>query len=64
MPQQPPPKASPSPVTLQDRSAAPAENTYPVAMGTKILLAMVNTVSTKGAQAGDLIYLETSFRYS
>lgn len=41
--------------------AAPTEKTYPVVSGTKVLLTMVNSVSTKNAQAGDRIYLETSF---
>lgn len=42
-------------------SAPSGEKTYPVPMGTKVLLSMVNSVSTKSAQPGDRIYLETSF---
>lgn len=40
---------------------SPDEKSYPVPMGTKVLLSMVNSVSSKGAQPGDRIYLETSF---
>lgn len=40
---------------------APAEPTYPVVTGTKVLLRLVNRVSTKNAQPGDRVYLETSF---
>ncbi len=41
---------------------APAtEKTYPVAVGTKVLLSMVNSVSTKNSVAGDRVYLETTF---
>lgn len=42
-----------------DASAPPG--TYQVDAGTHILLSMVNTVSTKQAQVGDRIYLETAF---
>ena len=41
--------------------AQPQEKTYPVASGTKVLLSMVNSVSTKNAAPGDTLYLETSF---
>lgn len=34
---------------------------YMVGPGTKILLSMINSVSTKTAAEGDRIYLETSF---
>ena len=41
---------------------APApEKTYPVPVGTKVLLSMVNSVSTKSSQPGDRVYLETTF---
>jgi len=40
---------------------APAEKTYPVTIGTKVLLSMVNSVSTKNSQPGDRVYLETTF---
>ncbi len=39
----------------------PAAAPYVVAPGTKILLSMINSVSTKTAAEGDRIYLETSF---
>jgi type IV secretion system protein VirB10 len=35
-----------------------------VAIGTRVLLAMVNSVSTKSTQAGDRVYLETTFPVS
>jgi type IV secretion system protein VirB10 len=35
--------------------------TYTVAPGTRILLSMINSISTKQAQIGDRIYLETAF---
>jgi hypothetical protein len=41
--------------------AEPQEKTYPVVTGTKVLLRLVNSVSTKNAQAGDSVYLETAF---
>jgi hypothetical protein len=37
------------------------ETSYPVAIGTKVLLSMVNSVSTKHSQPGDRVYLETTF---
>jgi type IV secretion system protein VirB10 len=39
----------------------PVAAPYTVAPGTKILLSMINSVSTKTAAEGDRIYLETSF---
>ena len=35
--------------------------TYSIAPGTRILLSMINSVSTKQAQIGDRVYLETAF---
>jgi hypothetical protein len=44
------------------RNEAPAaKGTYQIDAGTHILLSMVNSVSTKQAQPGDRIYLETAF---
>jgi len=37
------------------------EKTYAVPVGTRVLLSMVNSVSTKNSQAGDRVYLETTF---
>jgi type IV secretion system protein VirB10 len=42
----------------------PGEKTYPVPIGTRLLLSMVNSVSTKHSQAGDRVYLETTFPIS
>lgn len=41
--------------------ASAPSGTYQIEAGTHILLAMVNSVSTKQAQVGDRIYLETAF---
>ncbi len=46
---------------LGQDAAAPSEKTYPVPVGTKVLLSMVNSVSTKSTVAGDRVYLETTF---
>lgn len=54
-------EATLQPAPAEAAAGASAEKTYSVATGTKILLSMVNSVSTKGAQPGDRIYLETSF---
>jgi type IV secretion system protein VirB10 len=43
---------------------ASTEKTYPVPVGTRILLSMVNSVSTKHSQPGDRVYLETTFPIS
>jgi len=40
---------------------APAEKTYVVPAGTRIPLAMINSISTKQAAVGDRVYLETVF---
>jgi hypothetical protein len=47
------------PSTLKD--ADPASKGFTVQPGTKILLSMINSVSTKHAAEGDRIYLETAF---
>jgi type IV secretion system protein VirB10 len=46
--------------SLKDRPAA-APGTYQVDPGTRILLNMINSVSTKQALVGDRLYLETAF---
>ena len=48
---------------LKQRPEGPVAppNAYEVAPGTHILLNMINSVSTKQAQVGDRIYLETAF---
>ena len=55
-------------VSAQDAAAPPAdkaaEKSYPVPIGTKVLLSMVNSVSTKHSQPGDRVYLETTFPVS
>ncbi|HLJ51393.1 MAG TPA: hypothetical protein VKU01_35545 [Bryobacteraceae bacterium] len=38
-----------------------ASHTYTVATGTRILLNLINSVSTKNAAVGDRVYLETAF---
>lgn len=45
---------------LKDRPA-PAPGSYQVEPGTRILLSMINSVSTKQSVVGDRIYLETAF---
>ncbi|MEO8100865.1 MAG: hypothetical protein ABI811_24440 [Acidobacteriota bacterium] len=42
-------------------TAPPTEKSYLVDVGTRIPLAMVNSVSTKHSAVGDRVYLETSF---
>lgn len=44
--------------------ASPNEKSYPVPIGTRVLLSMVNSVSTKHTQPGDRVYLETTFPIS
>src|SRR5438270_8643625 len=46
---------------LKARPPAPVTAPYTVPSGTRILMSMSNTVSTKAAQPGDRIYLETAF---
>src|SRR5580693_6616587 len=45
-------------VSAQD---APQPKTYHVEPGTRILLSLINSVSTKNAAPGDRVYLETVF---
>jgi type IV secretion system protein VirB10 len=54
---------APSASTAPAPSAA-TEKTYPVPIGTRLLLSMVNSVSTKHTEAGDRVYLETTFPIS
>lgn len=47
---------------LRSRPDAPvAPGAYTIPPGTRILLSMINSISTKQAQVGDRIYLETAF---
>jgi hypothetical protein len=59
------PPGSPAPVAPQAGGLKTRPDTQPgvfsVAPGTRILLSMINSVSTKQAQIGDRIYLETAF---
>ncbi|HEY1217172.1 MAG TPA: hypothetical protein VGE93_26390 [Bryobacteraceae bacterium] len=47
--------------TLRQRSDAPAGDSIQIAPGTHILLSMKSTVSTKTANVGDRMYLQTAF---
>ena len=60
---QQPPAATPQPQALRTRpdGSPSAPGSYTVPPGTRILLSMINNVSTKQAQIGDRIYLETAF---
>lgn len=63
-PQKPPsPSASPAaqPGDGLKQRTDPAPGSVSVAPGTRILLSMINSVSTKQATVGDRIYLETAF---
>ena len=40
---------------------APKAAEYTIAPGTKIPLTLINTISTKGTQEGDTVYLKTAF---
>lgn len=46
---------------FKTRQEGQAGGPYSIAPGTRILLSMINSVSTKQAQIGDRIYLETAF---
>ncbi len=46
---------------LKRREPQPGDATYQVPVGTHVLLNMINSVSTKTAQIGDRLYLETAF---
>jgi hypothetical protein len=64
-PAQPPAQPAPAPADQsqngfkrrEEQSAGP----YQIPVGTHVLLSMINSVSTKQAQVGDRIYLETAF---
>ncbi len=57
--------AAPAPVApVPPAPAAATEKAYPVPVGTRILLSMVNSVSTKHTEPGDRVYLETTFPIS
>lgn len=56
--------ASDAAVSVAAAPATHAEKTYPVPIGTRVLLSMVNSVSTKHSQPGDRVYLETTFPIS
>lgn len=45
----------------QDTPEAGAERLYTVAAGTKVPLQLINSISTKSAQIGDRVYLQTNF---
>ncbi len=47
--------------TLKRRDSTPPPGIYRVEPGTRILLNMINSVSTKSTAVGDHIYLETAF---
>ena len=57
----PPPAAAQAPGGFKQRDEPAAAPGYTVAPGTHVLLNMINSVSTKQAQPGDRIYLETAF---
>jgi hypothetical protein len=58
--QNPPTGQQPSGLKQRETPQAPA-NAFSIPPGTRILLDMINSVSTKHAQVGDRIYLETAF---
>jgi hypothetical protein len=61
-PQNTPPAPPPQNPGLHQRSGVQAApGTYTVSPGTRILLSMINSISTRQAQVGDRIYLETAF---
>jgi type IV secretion system protein VirB10 len=45
----------------QEAAAPPAPMDYTVNPGTRIPLSLINTISTKHSNQGDLVYLETAF---
>ena len=52
--------ATPADPSLKERPA-PAAGSFQVDAGTRVLLNMINSVSTKQALVGDRLYLETAF---
>lgn len=58
----PPAPAPPQSPGLHQRSdVQPVPGAYTIPPGTRILLSMINSISTRQAQIGDRIYLETAF---
>lgn len=55
------PAAAQNPALKTRPETVPGSGAYSIAPGTRILLSMINSVSTKQAQVGDRIYLETAF---
>ena len=45
----------------QERPSVSAEQTATIPSGTKVLMVMKNTVTSKNARQGDGVYLETTF---
>jgi type IV secretion system protein VirB10 len=58
---QAPPAPQASPGFKQRDDAQPPAGSFSVAPGTRILLNMINSISSKQSQVGDRIYLETAF---
>src|SRR5579863_9661618 len=54
-------QAEPQQGGFKQRAESPQNGTYQIDAGTHILLNMINSVSTRQAQPGDRIYLETAF---
>ena len=50
--------------SLKAQQETPAPEKYLVKAGTRIPLVLVNSVSTKTSEAGDRVYLQTSFPIS
>ncbi len=61
VPLQQPSAPQPAPGFKQREEPKTGSEAFSVAPGTHILLSMINSVSTKQAQIGDRIYLETAF---
>src|SRR4051794_30758422 len=53
--------AQEAPVNATADSARPATGAYTVEIGSKVPLALINSVSTKHSAEGDRVYLETVF---
>jgi type IV secretion system protein VirB10 len=53
--------AQQTPDSLKERPAAAVPGNYQVDAGTRVLLNMINSVSTRQALVGDRLYLETAF---
>jgi type IV secretion system protein VirB10 len=56
-----PPISNQAPAALKPRPDASPDNGYHIDAGTHILLNMINSISTKQANVGDALYLETAF---